>query len=62
MHLSRRKWKKKPAINGRKTGTKLRSVNLVKKLNVFVTRFEADLATDDSKLFISDLINDECSL
>ena len=61
-HFSRRRWKKKPAITGRKTGTNLRTVNQVKKLNVFVTRFEADLPTDDLKLFVSDLINDEFSL
>ena len=57
---NRRRRMKKVQITGRKTGTNLKSV--VKLFDIFVTRLESGLSDDVLKVYVSEIINDECSV
>ena len=59
---NQRRRNQKAAFTGRKTGTSLRSVPQVKKINLFVTRLEPNLSEDVLMSFAKDLINDDCSV
>ena len=59
---SRRRRRNRTTITGSKTGTSLRSAPSTRKIKIFVTRLEANLAPTVLHDFIKELIDDECEV
>ena len=53
---------KKPAINGRRTGTNLRTVQQIKSVCVFISRLEANVPNATVKEIVDDMIGIPCKV
>ena len=58
----RRPHGRRGAVTGCRTGTSLRSVAQIRKVQIFVTRLEADLQPSSLKAYVTEIINDECTV
>ena len=54
--------KRKPPITGKKEGTSLRAVEVIRKVSVFVSRCHPEETENDILNYAKDIISDECSV
>ena len=57
-----RKTASKTFLTGTKTGTNIKAVPNINKCRVFVSRLDPNLPLDTLKLYVSELINDQCTV